>query len=117
MMGQYCFGRFTLDRNAGRLFADGVPVPLGSTDSRLLLAFIENAGTLLTKDQLVSLVWGQTMVSDNVLYVHISALRKVLGDDCIENHQRRGYRFATLVEKKGQDAPGSFVKQSLGNLP
>jgi len=117
MTEQYCFGSFTLDRVAGRLFADGVPVPLGATDSRLLLALLENAGTILTKDQLASIVWGRALVSDNVLYVHISALRKALGDDYIENHQRRGYRFAAQVERREIDASHPLAKRSSGNLP
>src|SRR5689334_19870342 len=102
MAEPYCFGRYTLDPAEGSLCADGVPVPLGATDFRLLLALVDSAGAIVTKDNLMSLVWGRAAVTDNVLYVHINALRKVLGKDCIENKQGRGYRF---VPPAGQAEP------------
>src|SRR5690348_7971408 len=93
MTEPYCFGRYTLDPAERRLYADGTPVPLGPTDFRILLALVESAGAIVTKSELVSRVWGSSVVTDNVLYSHISVLRKALGEDCIENEQRRGYRL------------------------
>jgi predicted ATPase/DNA-binding winged helix-turn-helix (wHTH) protein/tetratricopeptide (TPR) repeat protein len=113
----YRFGRFTLDPAESRLSADGVPVALGSTDIRLLLALVERAGALVTKDDLVSRVWGRSAVGDNVLYVHVNALRKALGDDCIVNKQGRGYRFVAPVSCSELRSPGPRVERTPGNLP
>lgn len=115
--GPYSFGRFTLYPTEGRLLADGVRVPLGSTDFRLLLALVENAGAVLTKERLASLAWGSAVVSDNVLYVHISALRKTLGDDFIESQQRRGYRLVVPVRRLQPDEPQPLFSVRPGNLP
>lgn len=116
MAEPYCFGRFTLDPVAGRLYANDEPVSLGSTDFRILLALVEKAGALVTKNDLIALVWGRAAVSDNVLYVHINALRKTVGEECIENQQRRGYRFAVPVRRT---EPGILprIRPSAGNLP
>ena len=108
----YRFGRFTLDPANQELSADGTPIPLGATDFRLLLALIEGAGSLVTKDELMSRVWGKAAVGDNTLHVHITALRKALGDGFIATKQGRGYRF---LEHTGQT--GTASRHHAGNLP
>lgn len=89
----YYFGRYALDPADRRLYADGIPVPIGSTDIRLLLALVENEGSLVSKRDLIARVWGRAAITDNALYVHINALRQIIGDDCIVTKQGQGYRF------------------------
>jgi DNA-binding winged helix-turn-helix (wHTH) protein len=115
MAAPYSFGRFTLDAAERRLFADGEPVPLGPTDFRLLITLIENAGAVVTKDDLMSRVWGRAVVGDHVLRVHINTLRKALGGDCIVNKPGRGYRFVAPVRRTEPHAPRH--KPRAGNLP
>ncbi|HEY3777119.1 MAG TPA: winged helix-turn-helix domain-containing protein [Rhizomicrobium sp.] len=114
MAEPYRFGRFTLDPAGGQLTADGAPVPLGSTDFRLLVALVERAGTLVTKNELMSRVWGHSVVGDNTLHVHITALRRTLGDDFIATKQGRGYRF---VAPLGRTQSAVAVRPQRGNLP
>ncbi len=66
----------------------------------------------MTKDALMSRVWGPVAVGDNTLHVHITALRKALGDGFIVTKQGRGYRF---IEQVVYAAP--IQKQNAGNLP
>ncbi|HEX4159303.1 MAG TPA: winged helix-turn-helix domain-containing protein [Rhizomicrobium sp.] len=114
MSGPYTFGRFTLDPAERRLLADGMPVPLGRTDFRILLALVERAGALVTNQDLMSLVGGRPATGDNVLYVHINALRKALGSNLIENQQGRGYRLAECVRQLGTRTKATRRE---GNLP
>jgi len=114
----YCFGRFTLDSMQRTLCMDGTPVPLGITDFNLLCVLVERAGDVVPKEDLMRLVWGRTAVSDNALYVHVNALRKALGEDCIVNKQGRGYRFVLPVRRtEPQRPPRPQTKPRLGNLP
>ncbi|HVU21405.1 MAG TPA: winged helix-turn-helix domain-containing protein [Rhizomicrobium sp.] len=108
----YRFGRFTLDPANKELSTDGTPIPLRATDFRILLTLIEHAGSVVTKDELMSRVWGKAVVGDNTLQVHITALRKALGEGYIATKQGRGYRF---IEHVSQTAPAS--KHPFGNLP
>jgi predicted ATPase len=108
----YRFGRFTLDPASRELSAEGTPVPLGATDFRLLLTLIEHAGSVVTKDELMSRVWGKASVGDNTLHVHITALRKALGDGFITTKQGRGYRFVEHVSRTGPE-----TRHHSGNLP
>jgi predicted ATPase len=94
-----------------------VLVPLGQTDLALLLALVENAGALVAKKDLVSRVWRHAAVSDNALYVHINALRKIIGEDCIVNKQGRGYRFVAQVQHTRKSLPRRPDKPQTGNLP
>lgn len=59
---------------------------------------MEKAGHVVSRDELLRTVWGDTVVSDNVLKVCISELREALGDDSskprfIETLPKQGYRF------------------------
>src|SRR4051812_43263485 len=118
MMGQpFRFGRFTVDP-VQRVLRDGdVPVPLGGTDFRLLLALVERAGVTVAKDDLVKVVWARSPVSDNALYVHINALRKALGDDCIVTKQGRGYRFVAPLRGNELSLGPEGCRSRSGNLP
>ncbi|HLY05646.1 MAG TPA: winged helix-turn-helix domain-containing protein [Rhizomicrobium sp.] len=117
MAEPYYFDRFTVDPVERRLCEDGVQIPLGSTDFRILLTLLENAGAVVTKEQLVSRVWGPVTVTDNVLYVHINALRRALGNDRIRNEQRHGYRFVSQVRRTGPIEPPQHGERRAGNLP
>ncbi|HEY5757702.1 MAG TPA: winged helix-turn-helix domain-containing protein, partial [Steroidobacter sp.] len=67
---------------------------------------IEQAGQVVRKRDLLAQVWPDTIVEEGTLRVHVSALRKALGEDYagdryIENVTGRGYRFyapVTFVE-------------------
>jgi len=116
MAGPYRFGRFTLDPVERSLRSEKANVLLGPTDFRILLKLVENAGAVVAKHELVSLVGGRAETSDNVLYVHISVLRKALGSSCIESLQGRGYRFVPDVQEAPQSAPQVGLNRVLGNI-
>lgn len=116
MAEPYCFGRFTLDPAERRLRADGAPVPLGATAFNILLTLVEGRGEVVTKEQLISRVWGHSEVGDNRLHVHINALRKLVGDDCIVTKQGRGYRFVLAPRPIRRTRCGTS-NPKLGNLP
>lgn len=112
----YHFGRFTLDPVERRLRAEGVPVPLGLTPYSLLLALVERAGSVVSKDDLISRVWGYADVAESRLHVHIGALRKIVGRECIVTKHRSGYRFEAEVLRSPKEADEPTRWQA-GNLP
>jgi len=98
----WAFGPFRLLR-AERLLLDGHRrVPLGGRATELLIALLERAGEVVSRDELTERVWPEAAVDETSLRVHIAALRKALGDDAaqgrfIRNVPRRGYRFVAPV--------------------
>ncbi|HLZ07422.1 MAG TPA: winged helix-turn-helix domain-containing protein, partial [Chloroflexota bacterium] len=63
------------------------------------MVLTEARGALVTKDEILSRVWPDTVVEENNLVVQISALRKALGEDrnFIRTVSGRGYRFVAEI--------------------
>jgi TolB-like protein len=110
--GSVGFGRFRLLPQRRKLCADGVVIELGSRAFDILLVLAEARGALVTKDEILSRVWPDTVVEENNLVVQISALRKALGEDrdFIRTVSGHGYRFVaeitTVVGKADFATPG-----------
>jgi DNA-binding winged helix-turn-helix (wHTH) protein len=102
----FVFGPFRLFPMQRLLMEADRQVQLGSRAFDILVALLERPGELVTKEELIANVWPNTFVAAANLAVHISALRRVLGDRCpqsryVINIPGRGYRFvaAVTVEK------------------
>src|SRR5215212_2923899 len=98
MQGQsFVFGSFVLNSGAGILLRQGTPVPIGYRAFRLLTAFLERPGEVLTKSDLINGAWEGAAVEEGNLSVQIASLRKLLGQspegsDWITTIPRVGYR-------------------------
>ena len=77
---------------------DGRPRSLGARAFDVLQALIERRERVVTKNELLDLVWAGMVVEENNLQVQISALRKVLGSNSIATVPGRGYRFTGVLE-------------------
>lgn len=100
----YRFDSFQLDAANRQLRRDGEIVPLPAKAFDLLLALVENQGRLVSKDELFHLVWHDQIVEESNLTVHISAIRKALGETKKQPHYIMtvpgfGYRFDGEVLK------------------
>jgi DNA-binding winged helix-turn-helix (wHTH) protein len=93
------FGRFRILTRRRQLLADGVPVELGTRAFDLLMVFIDADGAVVTKEELLALVWPSTFVDASNIKVQISELRKALGEDrdFIRTEFGRGYRFIAPI--------------------
>jgi len=98
----YEFGKFRLDPRERTLVADGIPIHLAPKEFDTLLLFIEHNGRALTKDELMSAVWRDSVVDESNLARQISRLRKILnanGDPLIETIPKYGYRFSAVLRQ------------------
>src|SRR5262245_17678381 len=114
------FDRFELLAAERLLLQDGAPVPLGSRAFDVLLALAERRGELVTKQQLMELVWPGVFVEENNLQAQVSAIRKVLGRNTITTIPGRGYQFTVSVQgapAATAAAPAPAVTHGPGNLP
>jgi DNA-binding winged helix-turn-helix (wHTH) protein len=96
----YEFGPFELNAVSGELWKQGRRVKLQEQPFRLLVILLENAGQVVTREQIQNRIWeGNTFVDfDSSLRVAVRKLREALGDDAdnpryIETIPKRGYRF------------------------
>ncbi len=112
----YEFGSFRLEAVERRLLLDGCQLHLQPKAFDTLLELVKNNGHLLTKEELLNLVWHEeTFVEENNLTQQIYALRKVLGQkangqDFIETVPRQGYRFTNEVREIIEEESGLFIE-------
>jgi len=87
-------GAVTLDLCSRRATVDGRVVDLSAREFALAETFLRNAGTALSREQLLSRVWGYDFdPSSNVVDVYVRYLRTKLGADLITTVRGVGYRF------------------------
>lgn len=91
-------GANKVDITNAKMFRDGNEVPLTAMEYKLLLVFINHAGEILDRDQILNILWDDvgSFVNDNTLTVYIKRLRSKLGDDegeLIETLRGQGYRL------------------------
>src|SRR5215510_8024053 len=99
----YVFGRFRVDTRNRLLMSGSEILMLPPKAFDTLLALIENNGSVLSKEDLLRVVWPDEFVEENNLAQNISKIRRVLeegpGDPkYIETIPKRGYRFVGDVE-------------------
>jgi DNA-binding winged helix-turn-helix (wHTH) protein len=104
----YEFGDFRLDAAKRQLLHDGQPVQLSSKAFDLLLVLVESEGRLVEKQELYQRVWADQIVEESNLTVHISAIRKALGERkqsprYIVTVPGHGYRFIGNVANLGEE--------------
>lgn len=113
--GSIAFGTFDFHPDSGILTGAGVSVPLGRRAAALLHILLQSEGRVLSKWELLDLVWPAVAVEEGNLAVQIAALRKCLGPrpeggEWIVTVPRVGYRFALA------DATGA-LPQGIEPLP
>lgn len=104
------FDRIEVRPAQRQLLVDGQPAALGARAFDLLLALIEHRDRLVSKNELLDVVWPGLVVEENNLQVQVSTLRKLLGPKAIATVPGRGYRF-TLV---GDAAPSVATAPGAG---
>jgi DNA-binding winged helix-turn-helix (wHTH) protein/tetratricopeptide (TPR) repeat protein len=116
----YEFGAFRLDPAERLLLREGQPIRLTGKALDALLVLVRANGHLIEKSDLISALWGQTIVEEGNLTVLIWQLRKALGDDVLEHKYiqtvaKRGYRFVAEVRQVVEVNPAQI--RSLAVIP
>ncbi len=109
---EYRFDDFLVDPEAWNLYRGGQVIHLEPTVLKLLVFLIGNRDRLVTREELMDAVWGDTVVSESALSKAVARLRKALDDDpgaprYIETVHSRGYRFVAEVEEAKPDTTSS----------
>ncbi len=105
----YQFGVFRLDATERLLSREDERIQLTPKQFDLLFYFVENAGRVAKKSELLDAVWADTFVEETTLARNISWLRKLLGDGAdgktiIETVPKLGYRFTAEVTRPDENA-------------
>jgi DNA-binding winged helix-turn-helix (wHTH) protein len=95
-------GSFTFDSRTRWLVRHGQRVRLGPKVIETLAVLLENAGSLVTKEQLMERLWPNQFVEEANLTQNVYRLRRVFAEgglsDAIETIPCRGYRFVAAID-------------------
>jgi predicted ATPase/DNA-binding winged helix-turn-helix (wHTH) protein len=116
------FGPFELNVAERSLRKANQVIPLGGRAYDILIALLENAGEVVGKAELIKRAWPDVTVEEGSLRVHLSALRKALGDGqfgnkYIANVQGQGYSFIAPVARLPADHDSGNASAEMSNLP
>ena len=89
------FQHILIDIGARKVTVDNNPIELTAIEFDLLKSLAENSGRVLSREQLLENVWGESYFGETrVVDVHLGHVRKKLGrDDLIVTVRGVGYRF------------------------
>lgn len=113
------FGPFRLEVDQCRLMKGEERIVLRPRVFDLLVVLVRNRDHIVLKDDLLRLVWRETLVEESNLTVSINELRRSLGNlEFIETIPKRGYRFSS-TPRSGIERPAersaSFDRVNNGN--
>jgi TolB-like protein len=108
----YLFENYALDTDRRELRCGSAPVSVEPQVFDLLAYLIENRHRVVSKDDLLAVIWHGRLVSDSALTSRVNAARGALGDSgneqrLIKTHLRKGIRFVGEVreEREGTSIP------------
>ena len=102
--GVLAFDGFELDISGFELRCEGTPVAMEPQVFEVLRQLVENAGAIVTKDEILDRVWPERYVTEAALNSRVMAARKAIGDSgkdqkYIKTIHGRGYRFVGTVRE------------------
>ena len=117
------FGPYRIHPRQRLVLEAGRPLRLGRRAVDILLILLEQAGNVVSKQELIARVWPKSVVEDGNLRVHMAALRKALGDGqagqrYIVTVAQRGYSFVAPLSIEPMTLPSEGASQGPShNLP
>src|SRR6266481_7347465 len=106
----YRFGQFALDSRKRSVSRADSPVSLTPKAFDVLLFLVQNPNRLVTKEELLQAVWGDTFVEEGNLTQYISHLRKALGD------QAENARLIVTIARKGYQFTGDVTVAEVADI-
>lgn len=112
---EICFGPFHLVPSRRQLFCGDKPIRLGEPSYNVLVALLQEPGSIVDQETLIARAWGAIHVDETSLRSAVAALRKAFRDagsgrPYITTVSRRGYSFVETVTRAGP-------LSALGSLP
>lgn len=104
----YQFGGFQVDRLRRSVYFDGDQLPLTPKAFDTLLVLIGNSGRVVSKNELIDAIWGDTVVEENNLTQQIATLRRTFGERAGE------HRFIITLPGNGYSFVAPVVKTEIG---
>jgi len=109
----YLIRNFEFDSECLVLSRDDETIEIRHNEAKLLALFLENNEKVISKEEILTSIWQDKVVSDQAVFQNISHLRNIFGNDAIKTFSKRGYQWQlkfkaiTDVDKANQGADRS----------
>jgi TolB-like protein/DNA-binding winged helix-turn-helix (wHTH) protein/cytochrome c-type biogenesis protein CcmH/NrfG len=118
--GMIRFDRYVLDLRRGTLRSGVDEIEIRPKTFEVLKLLVENAGRLVSKDEIVAAVWPDVVVTDDSLVQCVKELRRAFGEDgnrLVRTVPRRGYRLEASALLDITVSPPDAIKQCSDDQP
>jgi DNA-binding winged helix-turn-helix (wHTH) protein/TolB-like protein/Tfp pilus assembly protein PilF len=120
LQGNFKVGDFTVAPSLNSISLNGTTSRVEPKAMQVLACLAEQPGEVVGKEQLIQKVWADTHVTDDVLTVCISALRKAFNDSAresgvIQTIPKRGYRLIAPVVRGNGNGNGAHASAPAKN--
>ena len=95
---RYRFNEFVFDSDSLLLTNKGEATAIRHTEAKVLALLLDKTDTVLNKNDILSHVWQDKIVSEQVVFQNINHLRSMFGNDAIKTFPKRGYQWQLNTE-------------------
>jgi DNA-binding winged helix-turn-helix (wHTH) protein len=95
----YKFGDFEFDCDNHILFNSGKKFAIKEKHAQILAILLLDTERIHSKAELLSKVWPEKQVSDQMVFQSIGHLRALFGDDAVKTFSRKGYQWQLPLEQ------------------
>lgn len=120
MLTSFSIGEFHVRPQLGVISTNGNEIHVEPKVMEVLVCLAGQAGEVVPKEKLLQTVWADTFVTEHVLKVTVSELRKALGDDAkhprfIQTIPKQGYRLIAEVAPAYKESAEQIAAPSTAN--
>jgi TolB-like protein/DNA-binding winged helix-turn-helix (wHTH) protein len=120
MLTSFSLGEFNVRPQLGVISTNGNEIHVEPKVMEVLVCLAGQAGEVVPKEKLLQTVWADTFVTEHVLKVTVSELRKALGDDAkhprfIQTIPKQGYRLIAEVAPATKESAEQIAAPSTAN--
>jgi DNA-binding winged helix-turn-helix (wHTH) protein len=101
---RYRFNDFEFDSTSLVLKKNGEDLAIRHNEAKVLKLLLENADSVFSKEDILSHVWEDKVVSEQAVFQNISHLRSLLGNQAIKTFSKRGYQWQLKIDSNHSDS-------------
>jgi len=112
---RYKFNEFEFNSTHLLLTKNGEVLAIRHTEAKVLAVLLEKIDTVLSKEDILSHVWANKVVSEQVVFQNISNLRSLFGNEAIKTFPKRGYQWqlnTEVISLETENTPGNQHSQN-----
>jgi len=113
---RYRFNEFEFDSTSLVLKKNGQTLAIRHNEAKVLKLLIEQPDNVLSKEDILSHVWQDKVVSEQAVFQNISHLRSLFGNQAIKTFSKRGYQWQLNVDAIHADTRDARSPESVQSV-